>query len=159
MHGPASREDFSRWWAFLDPPPAQRLIESLGDEVATIDVEGRRMYLLAKDVRALAKAAPVRSVRLLPAFDQYVVGGTLHAEHLMPGPFKPRVYRAQGWLSPALLVYGRMDGVWKYERKGKRVLVTIEPFAALPREARSAAELEAERLAGFLDGTLDLTWA
>ena len=41
-------------------------------------------------------------VRLLPAFDQYVICATLQAERLMPGPFKDRVYRPQGWLSPVL---------------------------------------------------------
>lgn len=159
VHGPASREDISRWWAFLDPAPAQRRIESLGDEVATIEVAGRSLYALAKDVPLLSKAATVRSVRLLSAFDQYVVAATLHSEQLMPGPFKLRVHRAQGWLSPVLLVNGRMDGVWKYEKKGNRVLVTIEPFATVSRQVKVGAEAEAERIAAFLGGKLDLVWA
>jgi hypothetical protein len=99
-------------------------------------------------------------VRLLPAFDQYVITATLQAERLMPGPFKDRVYRPQGWLSPVLLVGGRMDGTWRQERKGRRLLVTIEPFAGpLPARARRAAEAEAERLAAFAGGELELTWA
>src|SRR6266540_408606 len=46
----------------------------------------------------------------LPAWhgDQDVVAATRHAEQLMPGPFKDRVYRPQGWLSPVLLARGRM---------------------------------------------------
>ncbi|MEX2422295.1 MAG: crosslink repair DNA glycosylase YcaQ family protein [Actinomycetota bacterium] len=77
----------------------------------------------------------------------------------MPGPFKLRVHRAQGWLSPVLLVNGRMDGVWKYEKKGNRVLVTIEPFATVSRQVKVGAEAEAERIAAFLGGKLDLVWA
>ena len=89
-------------------------------------------------------------MRLLPAFDQYVVTATRHAERLMPGPYKPRVYRPQGWLSPVLLVGGRMEGVWRHEVKGRRVQVTVEPFAGpLPAWAMRAAEAEAERLAAF----------
>ena len=99
-------------------------------------------------------------VRLLPAFDQYVVTATRQAEHLLPGPFKARVYRPQGWLSPVLLVGGRMEGVWRQEVKGGRVQVTIEPFAGPPPAwARRAAEAEAERLAAFAGGQLELRWA
>jgi hypothetical protein len=43
---------------------------------------------------------------------------------------------------------------------GRRLLVTIEPFAGpLPARARRAAEAEAERLAAFAGGELELTWA
>jgi hypothetical protein len=58
-----------------------------------------------------------------------VISATLQAERLMPGPFKARVYRPQGWLSAVPLVGGRMDGTWCQETKGRRLLVTIEPFA------------------------------
>jgi Winged helix DNA-binding domain len=89
-----------------------------------------------------------------------VVTATLHAERLMPGPFKARVYRPQGWLSPVLLVGGRMEGVWSQEVRGRRVQVTIEPFAGpLPTRIRRAAEAEAERLAGVAGGQLGLRWA
>jgi DNA glycosylase AlkZ-like len=75
-------------------------------------------------------------------------------------PFKARVYRPQGWLSPVLLVGGRMDGVWRQETKGRRVQVTIEPFAGpLPTRVRHAAEAEAERLVAWSGGQLELRWA
>jgi hypothetical protein len=88
-----------------------------------------------------------------------VVTATLQAERLMPGPFKARVYRPQGWLSPVLLVGGRMDGVWRQEPKGGRLLVTIEPFTDPPAWARRAAEAEAERLAAWAGARLELRWA
>jgi hypothetical protein len=51
-----------------------------------------------------------------------------------------------------------MDGVWSHERKGSRVAVKIEPFITLSPRARAQAEAEADRLATFLEGRLDLTW-
>jgi len=92
-------------------------------------------------------------VRLLPAFDQYVIAATRHAANLLPGPFKERVYRAQGWLSPVILVEGRMDGVWRYERKGDRLVVEVEPFADLSPAARHGVE-EGGRTAGRFPGRL-----
>ena len=95
-------------------------------------------------------------MRLLPAFDQYVIGASYHAKHLLPGDLRGRVYRPQGWVSPVLLVNGRMDGVWRHEIKGTRLDVTIEPFVKIPKWVRTLAEEEAERLAGFFSGTLSL---
>ena len=98
-------------------------------------------------------------MRLLPAFDSYVIAASPHAAHLLPAPeLRARIYRPQGWLSPVLLVGGMMQGVWRSERTGRRVVVRLEPFVTLPAWARRAAEGEAERLAAFLGGTLDLRW-
>jgi Winged helix DNA-binding domain len=158
--GPVTREDFARWWGVPSPARGGRLLERLGAEVARVEVEGTAAYALAADLPGLAEAGGSRTVRLLPAFDQYVVTATLQAERLMPGPFKARVYRPQGWLSPVLLVGGRMDGTWRQEAKGRRLLVTIEPFTGPPPAwARRAAEAEAERLAAFTGGELELRWA
>jgi Winged helix DNA-binding domain len=163
--GPVTREDFARWWGIPSPAQGRRLLERLGDEVVRVEVEGADAYVLAADLDGLAaaggpgQAAGARTVRLLPAFDQYVVTATLQAEQLMPGPFKARVYRAQGWLSPVLLVGGRMDGVWRQETSGGRLLVTIEPFTEPPAWARHHAEAEAERLAAWAGARLELRWA
>ena len=134
------------------------LMANLGGEIAEVDVEGTKAWMLAHNVSRASKATASRSVRLLPAFDQYVVAASLHARHLLPGDFKKAIYRPQGWISPVLLVDGRMDGVWRHAKKGKRIEVRIEPFVKLPVWARHAAEEEAERLAEFLGGSLELTW-
>ena len=161
--GPVTREDFARWWGIPSPSKGGKLLERLGDEVVRVELDGAVAYALAADLPGLTAAGAgggSPTVRLLPAFDQYVVTATLHAERLMPGPFKARVYRPQGWLSPVLLVGGRMVGVWSQEVKGRWVQVTIEPFAGpLPGPVRRAAEAEAERLAGVAGGQLELRWA
>jgi len=51
-----------------------------------------------------------------------------------------------------------MVGVWRHEVKGKRVEVEVEPFVKLPGMVREAAEEEAQRLAKFLGGSLQLEW-
>ena len=93
--------------------------------------------------------------RLLPAFDPWVIGASRRAPLLDP-EHTARIFRPQGWISPVLLVNGRMAGGWRHERKGRRLLVEIEPFDRLPAWARDQLEAEAERLAAFLDGDLDL---
>ena len=148
----------SRAGGARSPAEGGRMLKALGDEVAPVTVAGAPRFLLREHVAEAAAAEPRRSVRLLPGFDQYVIAATRHAEELMPGAFKARVHRPQGWISPVLLVEDRMAGVWRHERKGKRLLVGVEPFAAVPKWAREAAAVEAERLADFLGGALELAW-
>ena len=159
VHGPATREDLGRWWA-VQPAPAGRLLEELGDDVAEVSIEGTAMWMLSGDAEDAAGAPPVDSVRLLPGFDQYVIAATRHAEKLMPGDFKPLVYRPQGWISAVVCVNGRIEGVWRYERKGRKLEVRVEPFTRrTPKPVREAVGAEAEDLARFMGGELSLSWA
>ncbi|MGZ4666085.1 MAG: winged helix DNA-binding domain-containing protein [Frankiaceae bacterium] len=162
VSGPVTRADLGRWWG-LAPPAAGRLLDSLGAEVTVLEVEGVPMCLLAKDAATLraAPAGPAAStptVRLLPAFDQYVVAASRHAERVMPVGTREQVYRNQGWLSPVLLVDGYMAGVWRHERSGSRLRVMIEPFDALTPAARAGAEDEAGRLALWAGAPVDVAW-
>jgi hypothetical protein len=142
LNGPATRDEVGRWWG-AQAAPAQKLIEA--HDVTAVDVEGTRAFALSRDLRELSEADPPRSVRLLPAFDQFVIMTPRRA----PLTARERIYRPQGWISPVLLVGGRMAGLWRLERKGRRAVVQLEPFGRLERWARSAAEEEAERLAAF----------
>ena len=158
VHGPGTRDDLGRWW-LMTPAKAGNVLRSLGDEAVEADVEGVPMWMLADGAAEAAAAAPPEGVRLLPAFDQYVIAATRHAERLIHGPHRDRVYRPQGWLSAVLLVGGQIRGIWRHERKSRRVEVAIEPFGRLAKGVRPAAEAEAERLAAFLGAELTLSWA
>lgn len=158
-YGPATREEFARWFGMTSPAQAGRLIESLGEEVVLVEVEGSHAWMLAEHLPEAEKAEPSGVVHLLPAFDHYVVAAPRDCEAVLPGALKSRVYRPQGWLSPVLLVDGRMEGVWAHERKGDRLVVEIEPFAEQPKWVRRTAEEEAERLTRFLGGELEFGWS
>ena len=157
--GPSGRADLARWWS-VQPARAGRMLKALGEEIVEVDVEGTPGWMLREHAdEAAAEEPPERLVRLLPGFDMWVIGAARDAAALLDPAQKKRVYRNQGWISPVLLVNGRMDGVWKHERKGRRLMVTIAPFGKLPKWARTGAEAEAERLAAFLGGELALSWS
>lgn len=157
-NGPATYHDLGRWWTGGGVSTARRWIASLGEEVSPVELDGVQAWMLAAHAREVRELPPSRSVRLLPGFDQYVVAASCHAEHLLPGDLRHRVYRPQGWISPVLLVNGRMEGTWRHEIKGSRVEVVIEPFVKAPVWVRRAAGQEAERLAAFLGCNLSLAW-
>ncbi len=158
-YGPATREEFARWFGTTSPAQAGRLIEGLGEELASVEIEGSQAWMLAKHVPEVEAAEPSGVVRLLPAFDHYVVAAPRDREAVLSEALKSRVYRAQGWLSSVLLVDGRMEGLWRHERKGDRIIVMVEPFAGQPEWVRRATEEEAERLARFLGGELEFGWS
>jgi hypothetical protein len=136
-YGPATREAFAKWFGAPSPAPPGRWIKALGDEVTETEFG----WMLGADLQACEAAEASGVVRLLPAFDQYVVA----APRDETATTKPeRIYRPGGWFSPVLLVDGVMAGVWA--REGDEV--TIEPFGRIGKEVRAAAEAEAARLRG-----------
>jgi hypothetical protein len=157
-YGPATCHDLARWWGGCSIVTARQWIAALGEKVSPVDLDGMQAWMLAADARKARELGPQRSVRLIPAFDQYVIGASRHAEHLLPGDLRSRVYRPQGWISPVLLVNGFMQGVWRHDIKGSHVEVVVEPFVRVPGWVRSAAAQEADRLAMFLGGNLRIAW-
>ncbi len=155
-YGPATRQDFVAWWG-----ESAAKAEALLGELDTIEVEvdGTRALLLKDDLRAALGAQTSGAVRLLPAFDPYVIGAPRRGG-LFPVAQKPRVFRGQGWISATLLVDGRIEGVWRQERKGRKLSLTVEPFARPAASTRSGVSAEAERLAAFLGYTLQkVSWS
>jgi hypothetical protein len=153
---PATREDLGRWWA-VSPAEARRMLEALGEAVK-VDVDGDAHWMLAYHAAEAARVSPANVARLLPGFDQWTIGASRSSPAQLDPEHKARVYRPQGWISPVLLVNGRMDGVWRHERKGRRLVVEIEPFGKAPKWLRTQAEDEATRLAAFLGGDLEVSW-
>jgi hypothetical protein len=157
-YGPAPREQFQRWFGMTSPAEAGRWLRALGDEVVEVDVEGDKGLMRAADAEAAAGARPSGVVRLLPAFDHYVVAAPRDAEAVLPEQHRAAVYRPQGWLSPTVVLDGRIVGTWEHEPKGAAIAVSVAPFGRRNAALREGVEAEAERLAGFLGGSLTLAW-
>ena len=137
-HGPATREEFARWWGFR-PPDANPLLKALEDELVRVDREGDKAFILRKDLSALQHAAEDDEVRALGMFDAYTLSGLPH-DQVVPKAHKPKVYRAAGWVSQVLLRGGRIVGTWTHESKPKGTSVEATLF-----KKRSASKAEIER--------------
>jgi hypothetical protein len=146
-YGPATREEFARWWG-MQPASAGRVMKSSGDDLAEVQIEEYRASAVGEDVKGLQRAARQLPPRLLPAFDVYVVG-TRPRHSLVDPRFQDRVFRKAGWISPVVLLEGRVAGVWKQERSGSRLQVTVEAFAKLSAADRKALTEEGDRLGRF----------
>ncbi len=159
VYGPATAAEYSRWWGPRRPAQATRYLRALGEEAVEVQIEGEPHWALTEQVAGIASAAPRGAVRLLPAFDPYVIGSARDVPAILAPEHKARVHRPQGWISPVLLVDGRIEGVWSHERAKGHLSVTIEAFGELPASARERAEGEAQLLAAFFGDELVLEWA
>ncbi len=156
-YAPATAEDLALWWG-VGPARGRRMLAALDDEAVEVDVGGHRAWMLTRDVRTMARTKTRDTARLLPAFDPWVAAASRNTPALLDPKHKTRVLRPQGWISPVVLVNGRMVGVWRHERKGRRLRVEIERFGRLPAWARTQLDAETERLAEYLGGELERRW-
>ncbi len=151
-YGPAPRAEFGRWWG-TDPSHARRIFTSIEDELAQVDVDGQAMLALARDVRRIAATEPLGGaarphVRLLPNFDPYVLFFTPR-DRLVAARHRDRVFRVSAWISPVVLVNGRVAGVWEPRRRKDRLELTIEAFDRFAPAVKRAVEEEVEEIGDF----------
>ena len=147
--GPASASDFSRWCA-MRVTAARPLFDSMRDELVQVSVDGASGWMLRRDRAELADSTlDVRSPRLLPAFDSFILA---HAtkEHLIDRKHYKRVWRSQGWISPVVLLGGAIVGVWFPKTSGKTCTLEVDLFDRQPRSIRDGIEREAEALSAFV---------
>ena len=55
----------------------------------------------------------MKVTRLLPAFDQYVLGPGTKDPHLLDPRHRAEVSRAAGWIAPVVVHEGRVVGTWE----------------------------------------------
>jgi hypothetical protein len=156
-YGPATSDEFGRWWG-MDASRARKLFKALGDEISEVSVEGWRAWALISTLEAMQSATAAPSVRLLPFFDPYTIAVARHSQVLLDDAHKGRVYRAQGWISPVVLVDGRLAGVWEMDKQRARTILAIELFASPTAEIKAGIEAEAARLGPFLESEVEIRW-
>ncbi|WP_165436112.1 winged helix DNA-binding domain-containing protein [Amycolatopsis suaedae] len=87
-------------------------------------------------------------VRLVPAFDEYLLGWRTR-DHAVAEAHRRRVHPGGGIIRPALLVDGRVAGTWRL-RRAARAELTVEPFAPLSGAVRDGIAAEAADIGAFL---------
>ncbi len=156
-HGPSGPEAFDQWLTrgTLRKTVSRRWFADLAEDgvITPVQVEGEPLYARTEDLDSLSAARPTDRVRLLPAFDQYVLGpGTTDPRIVAPGR-RARVSRAAGWIAPVLVAGGRVAGTWT--ASGSEL--AIELFAESGPVDRGAIDAEADVLGEVLGRRLTTT--
>jgi hypothetical protein len=118
--------------------------------MSQVEVDGEIAYVLADDLDSLLATEPVRGVRLLPGFDQWVLGPGTDDPHVVPPGRRAAVSRQSGWIAPLVVAGGVVRGTWKLEGDQVRIGWFAEagrpPRVALAEEVARLAELVGRRL-------------
>ena len=142
--GPSSVEHFAAW-SGITVDDAGRTWDGVADRLVPIDLDGRRARLHAEDLPRLHSPAEPGGVRLLPPYDAYL--DQRDRATLLPDPaLQRRVWKILG--NPGVvLADGEIAGIWRPQKKGKRLLLGVEPFASFAPALCAAIEAEAGLLA------------
>ena len=144
-YGPA-RPKLLAGWAGVAGSHAEGLWQRAG-ELAEVDLEGRKAWVLAGDEAAVADAPTAEGARLLPNLDPLTAGRD--RELLVPdAAVRKRIWTVLGGPG-TVLVDGRIAGLWRPAKKGAKLVVKVEPLAELTGAAKDALAAEAERVAPF----------
>lgn len=159
-HGPATVHDLA-WWSGLTVTDARRAVSLASDAVEVVEggvLLGRVDPAPSVSPRSLPRPG---DVRLLPAFDELLLGyrdrtATLATEH-----FDRVMPFSNGLFSPVLTVDGRVAGLWRRELRGagSPVTVTVEPFDPLPAARVAPLERRAAEYARYLGRELEFVVA
>jgi winged helix DNA-binding protein len=147
-YGPATLEAFGNWLAggWFGKRQLRSWFEELRGQLAEVQVDGEREYVLAEHVDELASTKPTAAVRLLPGFDQYVLGPGTADGRVVPTARRRAVSRQAGWISPVVVAGGIVGGTWELDGDGVR----IAWFREAGRVPRNALEAEVARLSAIV---------
>jgi predicted nucleotidyltransferase len=153
-YGPATPEAFSRFIGrgLFPKRRLEALFRALGKKVGEITVGVEPSYILADDLDELVATKPTNTVRLVPGFDQFVLGPGTDDGHVIASHRRTTVSRQSGWIAPVVLVGGVVRGTWEVE-SDRLVVEWFKEARTVPRKALVA---EAQRLADLLGRDLDL---
>jgi hypothetical protein len=87
----------------------------MGDRIVPVEVDDEVGLVLAEDVDELVAAERSDGLRLLPGFDQWVLGPGTDAAAIIDPARRTAVSRTAGWISPVVLRGGRVTGTWSLD--------------------------------------------
>jgi hypothetical protein len=153
-HGPVTERDLAGW-CNQNLTFAREAVALAGDAVTTETIGGQA-YLVAADRPELARGTPVR---LLPGFDEYVLGYKDRSAPMTADEELRVVPGKNGMFLGTVVVGGLVVGTWNRRTAGKRTVVTVTPFGRLSATRRGEVDRAATAYGRFLDSETTVVYA
>jgi len=149
-HGPATERDFA-WWSSLTLTDARTGIAAARDELDELELDGTRYFLRP----GLEPAG--RAVRLLPGFDEYLLGYSDRSAPLSGADTAVIVPGGNGMFRSTVVVDGEVVGSWRRTQRAKKVELDLEPLHDIPRSAANGIAAAAARYGAFVEQPVTLS--
>lgn len=147
-YGPASVQHL-RYWQNTGERNARNWLASLGERLSSVEVEGESLHVLREDLDELGSTRPTEVVRLLPGYDQWVMGPGTQDSHIVPPARRTLISRG----SPFVVAGGLVSGTWSVSKDE----VKVAWFPEVGQPPRQALRDEVERLATVIGRPLRMT--
>ena len=151
-HGPATERDLARW-SGLPLGDVRRGMALCENGLARLEIGGI-VYHLAPEVLDTVPAAhpePVLpDVRLLPGFDEFLLGYGDRSAALAPEHAAAVVPGGNGMFLPTIVIDGEVMGTWKRTTRTREVVIGLSPFHPLGDSTREALAGAAIAYGSFL---------
>jgi hypothetical protein len=151
----SGRDATARWWGSVPAGLINDARAVLGEGVVDIDVAGTRQWILPADVAPLVATSPFQGVRLLPGFDPWINELPRRTDEVMTSIHHDRIYRVAGWVTPVVIVDGRVAGTWGLTA-GNRGGIAVQPLERWRSGVNAELGKEVDRIAAFLDRPLPI---
>lgn len=148
-YGPATATDFAMWVG-MTLTEARAIWAREQADLVSVNVEGWTAEVLREDLAELTQSKlEGPSIRLLPYFDTFLLGHR-ERDHLAVIDHRPKIYRAQGWIAPVVLVNGRVAAVWEHAWEDDQLTIQVTKFESISRRTTAGIQEEAQDLGRFL---------
>jgi hypothetical protein len=151
-YGPAAVEDL-RAWSGIPMAQARAAAAHAQASLTEVTTQGQPGFVLKG--RLERRRPSGQHVRLLPAFDTYLLGYR-RRDLAVGAALQRRLQRGGGWLHPAVVVNGRAVAAWSLRKAGGRGQIQVEPFETLTRAVRAGIGAEVADIGRFLGLALAL---
>ena len=143
-HAPAEPADLATW-SGIAPAEARRAWRGIHDRLVEEATDRGPRWTLRHAITPPSDDV----VRLLPAFDEYLLGWKDRQLIASTSGWRT-IQRGGGWLHPVVLVDGRAMGTWSSERTSDGLHVDVNAFEPLRPKLRRRIDEEARDIGRFL---------
>ncbi len=134
-HGPATLKDFV-WWSGLPVKDARSALELVKSNFIqeTFNLE---TYWLT-DSFSISRNS-LKSVSLLPAFDEYIISYK-DRNAMLTIKNKKKAVLNNGIFRPVIIMYGQVIGIWRRSTKSDKIIIEIEFFRSFSKAVTKLIE-------------------
>jgi hypothetical protein len=142
-HAPATLKDFV-WWSGLSVVDAKKGLEMNASNLVGQEIEEQTYWMLD----SIFVPEPPDTLRLLPAFDEFMVSYKDRSASLEPRLAKQAI-TGNGIFKPIIVVNGKIAGIWKRSLQKDSLVIEKILFNKLNRSENKAFEQKAREYALF----------
>ena len=153
-HGPASRKDF-RWWSSLTLATIDRGLEMVAGDLVSETVDGVEYWW---DGSATETPGDGLAARLLPGYDEYIVGYSETKWELDRSGTARRSSGRNVTFNQVVLMDSQVVGQWRPRMEGGRLLIEVDVYRPLEDGEREALGREAVRYGTFAGREAEMTF-